>query len=203
MHAALTEGLLATAGAIREHFPENLFWDLDGLIGVTAREARDPLELRAAFDDIVALHALFGGATAIRFRYVHDFVYGFDWARWVAGDPASRAHVHPFSRRFVGVMLGRGDKLLRQIADDDAKYPQLRDSKHRNPFGFSRDPEDEVRLYRDLAERGLIPVQAWEDDAPARWDRPYTRARDERAAALGLTPASPSKGPPPTPAAGA
>lgn len=183
---ALVEGMVALVEAIRRHFPDNLFWDLDGLVAITAREAGDAAELAEAFDELVALHALFGEHGPIRFRYVHDFLYGFDWARWVRRDAATRAGIHPFSRRFVRIMLERGARLLEQIAEVDAKYPPLPDARHRNPFGFSREPADEARLYRDLAAHQLVPVSAWTDDAPAVWDRPYARAREERARALGL-----------------
>ena len=186
MREALVEGLVALVGAVRAHFPDNLFWDLDGLVAITAREAGDAEALTRAFERLVALHALFGERGPIRFRYVHDFLYGFDWARWVRRDPAARGAVHPFSGRFVAVMLERGERLLDQIADTDAKYPPLPDARHRNPFGFSREPADEARLLRDLAARQLVPVAAWTGEARAVWDRPYAQERQERARALGL-----------------
>ncbi|MFK7990929.1 MAG: ferrochelatase [Sandaracinaceae bacterium] len=183
---ALSDGLFRTVEAIGLHFPENVFWDLDGLVATAVREADSPVALSSAFDDIVALHALFGAQTPIRFRYVHDFVYGFDWARWTARDPASRAGIHPYSRRFLAVMLERGARLLEQIAEADRKYPPLSDARHRNPFGFSREPEDETRLHRALARDGMLPIEAWSTEAAAHWDRPYTELRDRQAEALGM-----------------
>lgn len=183
---ALEDGLVRTVEAIQLHFPENVFWDLDGLVATAVREAPSPAALVDAFDDIVALHALFGAKTPIRFRYVHDFVYGFDWARWTAREPDTRAGIHPYSRRFLAVMLERGARLLEQIAESDRKYPPLSDARHRNPFGFSREPEDETRLHRALAQRGRIPIEAWSTAAAARWDRPYTAQRDREAEALGI-----------------
>ena len=53
-------------------------------------------------------------------------------------------------------------------------------------FGFSREPEDELRLFRDLAARGLLPVEAWRLETAPTWDRPFTDLRAERARVLGL-----------------
>lgn len=186
---ALARGLAATADAILEHFPDNLLWDLDALAAALLRQAgaageRAPEELAGAFDEVLELHALFGRATAIRFRYVHDFVYGFDWAKWVRRDPPGRRHVGPYDRVFLRSMLRRGGELLALIEADDAKYPRLRRPGARNPFTFSREPADELRLHRDLAARGLVPVEAWRLEPSPVWDRPFADAREARAAAL-------------------
>lgn len=189
---AWTDGLLATVRSILEHFPDNLLWDLDHLAAGVAREAvREPSRaverVRASFGEIVELHALFGRATPIRFRYAHDFVYGFDWAKWVRRAPAERACHGPFDLVFLRAMRARGEELLELIAHDDAKYPRLRDEERaRNPFPFSREPSAELALYADLARRGLIPVPAWSIDAPPVWDAPYAEEREARARALGL-----------------
>lgn len=189
---AVAEGLGALAEAILTHFPDNLLWDLDALAAALLREAaaapEPAAEVREAFDDAVALHALFGHATTIRFRYVHDFVYGFDWAKWVRRDPARRRHVGPYDRAFLRTMHRRGRELLALIEADDAKYPQLRGAGARNPFGFSREPEAELRLHRDLAARDLVPVRAWELEPTPVWDRPFADEREARARALDLTP---------------
>ncbi|MCA9707587.1 MAG: aldo/keto reductase [Myxococcales bacterium] len=143
--------------------------------------------LRRQCEQIAALQDLFGQGTAIRFRYVHDFVYGFDWAKWVARDPAARASVGPFEPPFLAFMLERGHQLLQLIADGrDRKYPPLPDDRPRNPFGFSREPEAEIALHQSLAADGLLPVEAWRVDAQPRWDRPYAELRRQRALALGL-----------------
>lgn len=188
---ALAEGLAALVRSVLEHFPENIFWDFDYLAASIVREAARapddaPRRLAEAFEEAVALHALFGRATPIRFRYVHDFVYGFDWAKWVRRDPASRRRIGPFDLDFLRSMRARGHELLELIANDDATYPRLRGTGARNPFDFSREPEAEIALHRDLARRGLVPVRAWTlDDAPV-WDRPFAEERAARARALGL-----------------
>ncbi len=190
---AFVDGILHTVGAILEHFPDNLFWDLDHLAGSILRDAacdpeRAPERLRTSFAEVVELHSLFGNATDIRFRYVHDFIYGFDWAKWVRRDPSARSGVSPFDLRFLRSLKQRGTELLELIArDGDPRYPRLRDPKARNPFPFSREPEDEIALFRDLSRRGLLPVEAWSVDAAPRWEMAFDEEREERARALGLT----------------
>lgn len=189
--SAWASGLVASVESVLAHFPGNLFWDLDLLAASVLREAaRMPDALAhicAAFEEIVALHALFGHATTIHFRYVHDFVYGFDWAKWVRRDPRARASVGPFDLAFLRSMRARGGELLALIAEDDAKYPRLRREGARNPFVFSREPAAELRLHRDLARRDLVPVRAWCVDETPSWDRPFAEEREARARALGLT----------------
>lgn len=186
----LADGMVRVAHAVAEHFPDNLFWDLDGVFGELLREAQATGDARghlaASMHEIVALHGLFGQQTTIRFRYVHDFVYGFDWAKWVSRDPEARADVGPFALSFLRSVHARGHELLALIDEDDAKYPQLPGAEARNPFPFSRDPDAESALYRDLAARGLIPVPTWRLLPDAVWDRPFARAREERARALRL-----------------
>ncbi len=179
-------GLRRIARAQIEAFPENLFWDFDALAARVASEGRvhgaDRLvELTAL---VASLQHLFGRETPIRFRYVHDFNYGFDWAKWVQREPGQRAGIGPFDRPFLRYMWRRGHELLALIAADDVKYPRLRDERPRNPFAFSRERADEERLFRDLAARGLIPVPAWEPSPQVCWDRPFYELRAERARAL-------------------
>ncbi len=190
--AALADGLSALATAVLDHFPENLFWDLDWLaasfLSEAAREPpRAPARLAESFAAAVELHALFGRVTAIRFRYVHDFAYGFDWAKWVRRDPPARGGVGPFDLAFLHAMRARGRELLALIEQDDATYPRLAGDGARNPFAFSREPEAEAALHRDLARRGLVPVRAWTFDDPPVWDLAFAEQRVARARAMGLT----------------
>ncbi len=184
------EGLSAVVESVRTHFPGNLLWDLDRLAASVLREAAgrgDPAaHVGEALGEVVSLHALFGRATPIRFRYVHDFVYGFDWAKWVRRDPSGRRRIGPFDLAFLRSMRARGGELLELIERDDAKYPRLGDARPRNPFAFSREPSAELRLHRDLARRDLVPVRAWLPDGEPTWDRPFAEEREARARALGL-----------------
>ena len=125
--------------------------------------------MRDRLDRMVALQHLYGRRTPINFGYVHDFVYGFDWAKWIAREPSLHAAAPgPFSLEFLVYMHERGHQLLELIAADDAKYPSLDGDEPRNPFPFSRAPDDEVRLHRELARRDLIPVPTWERDVHCR-----------------------------------
>lgn len=189
---AFATALCAIVEAQLENFPENVFWDFDYAAERLMTEARAATEtasaarrLSAASARIVALEEIFGTKSKIQFRYVHDFMYGFDWARWVQLDPC-RASSGPFDEPFLAYMSGRGREITELIGRHDAKYPELPRGVARNPFGFSREPADEERLHKDLAERGLVPVEAWRMDATPTWNRPFSKLREERARALGL-----------------
>jgi len=129
---------------------------------------------------------LYGQQSAIRFRYVHDFMYGFDWARWVRRDPDARKGVEPFGIEFLRQTESRGRNILELIDADDDWYPRLIDGVSRNPFPFSREPEDELPLYQLLAERACVPVEAWLLDAQPDASRDFDALREGAAASLGL-----------------
>jgi hypothetical protein len=195
----VAEGLCALAIAQLEAFPGNLFWDLDLVAASIVDQARalEPhaaiTHVEAQFQRMAALQRLYGQATAINFSYVHDFVYGFDWAKWVAREPSLHAHVPaPFSTAFLGYMHTRGHELLELIEQDDSKYPTLPDDEARNPFEFSREPNAEITLHRELARRGLIPVPTWDAGAlscdwATRWREPFAARRVAVAHELGLS----------------
>jgi hypothetical protein len=184
---AAASALVAVADALRVHFPENVFADLDVVAGQLADDARrSPRRASETAERLVALHQLYGRSTTIRFRYVHDFLYGFDWARWVAAEPDPRKHELPFGRGFLDRSLERGRELLGLIAEDDPKYRRLEPGEVRSPFPFRRDPEAETRILLALAEGDAIPVCAWDPTARGTWDRPFVRLREEKARSLGL-----------------
>lgn len=186
---AFGEALITVVEAACVNFPGNLFWDHDFLAAALLRQAhesnRGPAEyLRGAGEFLADLYALFGRETPISFRYAHDFLYGFDWARWVKRDPRARENVGPFDEAFLEYSRARGHELLALIETNDTKYPQLEEGLARNPFAFSREPAVEHALHRDLARRGYVPVQAWDPRGLAIWDRPFTEIREARAEAL-------------------
>ncbi|PRP96241.1 hypothetical protein [Enhygromyxa salina] len=194
----VAHGLCALALAQLDAFPGNLFWDLDLIATSIVSQAR-ALEFEDAiahvedqFQRMATLQHLYGQATAINFSYVHDFVYGFDWAKWVAREPSLHARPPtPFSPEFLAHMHARGLELLELIERDDGKYPSLPDDQARNPFEFSREPDDEVTLHRELARRDLIPVPTWDPDASScdwdlRWRVAFAVRRVEVAHELGL-----------------
>ncbi len=184
-HAAVVgPALVRVEEALATSFPENLFLDLDLLAATLARLTTDDAVVRSA-DLVCKLGSVFG-APPIRFRYAHDFLYGFDWCRWVAKDPSSRGHVGPFDLPFLEYLRSRAEELKGLIDEGDAKYGPIADETYRNPFGFSREPADEGALCVALAERDLLPVLAFDVNGRARWDRPYASLREELAAELGL-----------------
>jgi hypothetical protein len=194
----LAHGLCELALAQLDAFPNNLFWDLDLIAAAIMHEAAGlaPERARACvidrFERMAALQHLYGRRTPINFSYVHDFVYGFDWAKWVAREPSLHDDVPgPFSLQFLAYMLRRGRELLALIAADDSRYPSLDDDAPRNPFPFSREPEAEIRLHRELARRDLIPVPTWARDVhccdwSTRWRIAFAQRRVEVANELGL-----------------
>jgi len=205
---ALALGLAEVATAQLDAFPSNLFWDFDLMAAAVLREAQHGAQTgvqaegqteshtdlqaaaiaKARLHQIAELQHLYGCETAIHFTYVHDFAYGYDWAKWIARDPPDRRDHGPYSATFLAYMHRRGHELLALIAADDRKYPALADKQPRNPFPFPREPASELRLHRDLAHRGEIPVEAWRVDAAPTWNRSYAAIRAERARALGLRP---------------
>ena len=181
-------GLARVGHAMVQSFPENLLWDLDAMASGLLDEAltvSDPCgHLEETCTLVARLQHLFGRQSPIRFRYVHDFTYGFDWSKWVRKDPARRGSIGPFDRAFLVTMLERGDQLLELIAEDDAKYPRLVGPEARNPFAFSREPRQEIELFRTLARRRELPVAAWERHPNARFDRDFYALRERAAEAL-------------------
>jgi hypothetical protein len=187
---ALARGLADIHTAQARSFPDNLFADCDYMAASLIRRARvapDPAgHLGEACAQIARLQRLYGCGTTICFRYVHDFVYGYDWAKWVAREPDTRAAVLPYDREFLAHMEERAHELLALIRSDDAVYPTLPKGQERNAFPFSREPADEAALHRALVQRGELPVAAWDADARPAWDRPYAALRVAQAERLGL-----------------
>lgn len=184
---AFAEALAAVATAQHEHFPDDVFSDFDHLASVLLRAARavdGPARVAGLCVRIVNLYAAFGRHSVIRFRYGHDFVYGFDWERWVSRDPVPRAEIGPFDVSFLAYMRERGSEIVAAIRHGHPRYPELPAGSWRNPFPFSRAPEHERRLLRDLARRDAVPVRAWRTDVAPDWRVGGSRERSELARAL-------------------
>jgi hypothetical protein len=164
--------LAASAAAVAEaqlqSFPENLFWDFDFYLSSIHRHASGTSDyagyLKNATRITVGLMNLYGQQSVIRFRYVHDFMYGFDWARWVRRDPVVRGGVEPFGLDFLQQTESRGRDIISLVEADD-----------------------ELSLYRLLAERGDVPVEAWRLDARPDANRDFDKVRDEAAGLLRLS----------------
>ncbi|MEH2061870.1 MAG: hypothetical protein V7K50_06270 [Nostoc sp.] len=176
-----------------QNFPENIFWDFDFFVSSMLRQALIADEgavpfLKVFGEKMVCLTKMFGNKTEMRFRYVHDFMYGFDWARWVQKEPQNRAHIEPFSLVFFDYLLAKGKELLQRINHGQVISYKLCETGYRNPFTFSREPEDEYRLLTYLAEEQLIPVAAWNWNASPVWNKPFQEMRQQLALKLDIQP---------------
>ncbi|MGY8826867.1 MAG: ferrochelatase [Candidatus Latescibacterota bacterium] len=187
-----TQGMRDLEKGLFAHFPHNIYGDLDYFAATVLYDVRAQKKPSAHLLSLFALTAelleLYGCHSTIHFRYAHDFLYGFDWARWARKAAQKRRDSSPFSYEFLLYLKKRGHELLTLIAKDDAKYPRLTRHQNRNPFAFSRTPDDEKRLHQTLAVDALVPVEAWRIDAIPRFDRDYSRLRAERAQSLHLKP---------------
>lgn len=189
---ATAQGLCAWTRGQREHFPDNIFWDLDFPVAMIVRQVgaleSDTAVERASqiFALLIELQQRYGRHSVIRFRYVHDFTYGLDWAKWVGREPNQTGDVGPFDWKFLQYLRTRAIELLSLIDRDDSKYPTLRDDKPRNPFGFRRDPPAERAILESMAKANKLPVQTWDMTSTPQWDRPYQEFRAEIARALGF-----------------
>ncbi|MEH2303698.1 MAG: hypothetical protein V7K88_33235 [Nostoc sp.] len=175
------------------NFPENIFWDFDFLVSSMLRQALVADEgaitfLKVFGKKMVLLIEMFGNKTQMRFRYVHDFMYGLDWARWVQKEPQNRAHIEPFSLIFLDYLLVKGKELLQRINHGQIISYKLCETGYRNPFTFSREPEDEYRLLTYLAEEQLIPVAVWNWNASPVWNKPFQEMRQQLALKLNIQP---------------
>ncbi|MBH8574361.1 hypothetical protein I8752_15300 [Nostocaceae cyanobacterium CENA369] len=193
--AALRNTLEHILHAHLQNFPQNIFWDFDFIVSSMLRQAlvagENAIDFLELFSQkMVSLTELFGIKTEIRFRYVHDFIYGFEWARWVQKEPEKRACVEPFSLVFLDYLLVKGKEILQRISHGQNITYKLCDTGFRNPFTFSREPEDECRLLSYLAGEELIPVTAWNWDAQPIWNKPYQDMRQQLALKLNIKPQS-------------
>ncbi|MGK4008066.1 ferrochelatase [Sorangium sp. So ce1036] len=172
--------------AVLDNFPDNIFWDLDYLACCLWQAGSAPA-IRDLARRVVSLCQGFGNKSTLRFRYAHDFLYGYDWARWVTRKPEERAGVGPFDPAFLDHLDRRQAALLELVARNDRKYAPLSDREFRNPFTFTREPREETQLHHLLAQVDLIPLKAWRLDGERRWDLPFTDLRAQLAERLGLS----------------
>lgn len=176
-----------------KNFPENIFWDFDFIVSSMLQQALDAGDDAIIFIDtfgkkMVELSELFGIHNEIKFRYVHDFTYGFDWAKWVRKDAQNCAHIQPFSLVFLDYLLTRGQEIVQNIRLGKSQCYKLCDTGFRNPFKFSREPEDEYLLLTHLAQAEFIPVAVWDWNAIPIWDKPFQEKREQLALELNIQP---------------
>ena len=163
-------------------FPKNIFWDLDGFVKVFW-SLKSTSEIKGCIEQLERLYRAFSEGQT-RFQYAHDLIFGFDWARWVQKDPVTRASIGPFEATFLDRMEHRHQQLVEEVKGRDSeKYPYMKELEtnegFRNPFGFSREYEDEIAVMTELAAQNFIPVPFWNIDFQAEWDKPYERVRKQ------------------------
>ena len=171
-------GFCAIVTSQIHHFPENIFWDFDYLFA-SIFSIKDSKQCENYCHSIVELQEGYGIHSKVRFQYMHDFTFGFDWARWVAKNPQDRSTVKPLDEIFLSYLKQRLSELIDLIAGNDEKYPQLKTDAPRNPYAFARTPEAEEKLHVTLAARGLIPVEAWNTIPKIEWNKDYSGIREK------------------------
>jgi hypothetical protein len=183
------KGLLHVCEAIQDHFFHNFFWDLDHLCAYWLW-LDDPHQVVLLAQKVVQLQKDFGKYSPIHFQYSHDFLYGYDWCRWVKKQPQTRALVHPYSIEFLNYLHKRHKELLELIALGDTKYGPLAQDAYRNPFSFKRTPTDERTLHEALSQQGCIPWPAWQRTVLSedRWysSQDFAHMRTKMAQELGM-----------------
>ena len=143
-----------------ENFPLNIFWDMDYLISYLASKKTEQ-ERNYFSKRVIKLNEIYGKKGVLNFSYTHDFIYGFDWFRWVQKDYEERKNTEPFGELFLDYLTNRATELKQLIEINDKKYPKLERNQPRNPFSFARDPQNEIKLHLSLAFMGKIPLKAW------------------------------------------
>ncbi len=164
------------------HYPQNVFYDMDFMVHECVRmslqQENGHAFLLMLSERLQALMATFGKETKISFQYVHDFSYGFDWAKWVGKSPEHRKNIGAFDPLFLDYLQSRGKEMLALIEVNDEKYAPLKSGeKYRNPFSFARTPAEETTLMRSLFAQNLIPLPLWDWDGVAVWDKDYQAER--------------------------
>lgn len=183
--------------SILENYPENIYWDLDFLFYHVYKQLKDKESFSEKQGWIMQLETrvkhimdIFGSKSKIQFRYIHDFLYGFDWCKWVRKQKESglTEEYNPFGEEFLTYIESRGLEILDMIEENDQDYVPLQSGTFRNPFVFKRGTEEEKMLLSSLAETKDIPIFAWKVDAKYNTKKDYSQIRKERADALGIAP---------------
>ena len=173
-----------------EHFPQTIFWDWEGvaswLLSLADRADAADGELKQFLAQFEAIYRMFGTKSDIGFCYSHDFIYGFDWVKWVKRGESWRHRSHPYSARFLDALIDRGAELMDLIENDDARYSLKVGEKGRNPFSFSRGIKEEKILHQQLSVIDMIPLEAWKYSPQAHFLTGFQEKRKELADALNL-----------------
>ena len=160
-----------------KHFPSNIFWDFDAIFYQIIKIDNQSHCLEYC-NLLLNLIRNFGMHSEIRFQYLHDFTFGFDWAKWVRKNPLERSKTSPFDISFLKSLNSRRLELVQLIRSNDRKYHKLTTPEPRNPYAFDRSPDYEKTLHQNLAKINKIPVCAWNADAKGQWNDDYNEIRE-------------------------
>ncbi|XMO23779.1 hypothetical protein ACKZJ7_13805 [Leptospira sp. 'Mane'] len=175
---------------VMDHFPENIFWDFDYIVWKIIENAiRSESDFERSIDltkeNFLNIFSIFGRHSTIKFRYIHDFIYGYDWLKWMLEKKRPGDNPDPYGFDFLDYISLRGVEMISLIKENDKNYPEL-NGAYRNPFLHSRSDEDEIILMTDLALTGNIPIEAWNQQTNLKWDRNYSLIRHERSKQMGI-----------------
>jgi hypothetical protein len=183
---ALTQCLSKLVEATREHFPGNLFWDFDCMLGCLVRCAVLSDQPTASYiqgytEKMENLFRLYGRQSLICFQYTHDFLYGYDYEQWYGRAVLPEPECYEFSESYLEFLIQKGNAITRQIEREVPGYQQLKPGEFRNTFTYPRDAATEELVMRSVVAEGCLPIVAWSCDGQRNREagRLY---RDERAA---------------------
>ncbi|MDF3818532.1 hypothetical protein P3G55_01395 [Leptospira sp. 96542] len=186
----LSDSIFSIVKAVVYHFPENIFWDFNFLVRQLAQISKFSSPnffstIRSLSIQIIRIFEIFGNHSKIKFRYIHDFIYGYDWLKWMLEKKKDTDDINPFGFDFLNYIESRGLELQALIDQNDSKYPMLND-EYRNPFLFIRTTEEEMNLHKELSRLHQIPIEAWDGFAVPKYDQNYSAIRLEVSKQLGI-----------------
>jgi hypothetical protein len=179
------------------NYPENIYWDMDFLFCHVYRQLTEKKNysekqtwLKELGSRVKHIMEIFGSQSKIQFRYIHDFLYGFDWCKWnrKLEETGEEVEYNPFGEEFLSYIENRGLEIQKMIENNDKNYVPMESGKYRNPFVFKRETEQEIAILSNLALTGDIPIFAWKSDAKFNSKKDYSLIRKERAIQLGIAP---------------
>lgn len=191
VQSAFTAAFEVLVDSAIQHFPGSLFWDFDYIMNCAISCARQHSGDTATYlqswgKTISELFDLFGGHSPIRFQYTHDFLYGFDATRWNTPGFLPPGEQQDFSLSFLLYIRARGRYMSELIEAGHPGFPAIPPGEFRNSYSFNRDPECERKLFKALAECGVIPLEGWSFNAKRITAFPYLETRNRIATSLDL-----------------
>jgi hypothetical protein len=182
---ALAHCITALVNSSILHFPANLFWDFDCILGCAVRcgVLSDKPTADYLFEyssKLEELFAMYGCKSLIYFQYTHDFLYGYDFERWQGRAVLSEPECHEFSVSYIDFLIRKGAAISRQIEREVPGYDRMPAGQFRNSFSYPRDAATEEKVLRAVVAEGALPIVAWSYDGQQKREagRQY---RDERA----------------------